>query len=245
MPEDQAVQEAVKQDPQNTSLGWRAALPAEWKEHEFVKEYQKPGDFVKSAYDIYQEREALKAKLESSVPKLSDKATDAEREAFYRAIGRPEKPDDYELKIPNGVTSDPKFVGEFTKLAFDTGLSKEQVSKVADWYIGQQSASSAAVEQANKVQLQKAVDELKNEWGAEYDAKLDKANQFVARLVDDDTYNYMKGLGLTNDPKIVKFFAKLSESISEDAFVPQKGSPPRKRETTPGGNPMLSFPSMD
>ena len=240
MAEEHQLQEGAAE-----SLGWRAALPAEWKEHEFVKEYQKPGDFVKSAYDIYQEKEALKAKLESSIPRLSEKASDAERDAYYKAIGRPEKPEEYEIQVPDGVTADPKFVGDFKKLSYESGLSKEQVGKVAGWYLQQQVESAAALERAKTERLEKSIGELKKEWGAEYDAKLDKANQAVARMVDDATYDYMKGIGLTTDAKMVRFFYKLSEAISEDAFVPPAGGAPKQPALTPGGNPMLSFPSMD
>jgi len=90
----------VNQDGNQDQLGWRAALPDEWKNHDFVKTYQKPGDFVKSAFEIAQDRDGLKARLDNSIPKLTDQSTDAEKAAYYAAIGRPDKPEGYGIKKP-------------------------------------------------------------------------------------------------------------------------------------------------
>ena len=78
-------------------LGWRAALPNEFKEHEFVKTFTKPGDFVKTALEIKTERDTLNAKLASAIFKPSDKATPEEITAFHKSLGVPEKADEYEF----------------------------------------------------------------------------------------------------------------------------------------------------
>lgn len=87
---------------QNTSLGWRAALPDEFKEHEFVKNFQKPGDFVKAAIEIKTERDSLKSRLEESIPRLPKDASPEEVEVFYRSIGMPENriPMNYRPTVP-------------------------------------------------------------------------------------------------------------------------------------------------
>jgi hypothetical protein len=225
--------------------GIRAQFSDPLKNHEAFTGFNKADDLANAYLETMGKAKDYEGKLANSIPKLSDNSTKEEREAFFQAIGRPDKPEGYELKVPDGVPVDPKLVDGFQKLAFENGLSKPQVAKLAEWYIQNQVSGTQSFEKAIKERQEKAVNELKDEWGGEYDAKLDKANQAVARIVDDDTYEYMKGYGLTNDSRMVKFFYRLSEVISEDAFIPQKGTPPRQRAKTPGGQPMLEFPSMD
>jgi hypothetical protein len=231
------------------SLGWRAQLPQELQKHEAFTAYKTIGDLAKTHLDVAGKVSDYEGKLANSIPRLGEKSTDAEREAYFLAIGRPEKPDGYEIPIPEGATVDPAFVEGFKKIAFEKGASKELVKDLSDWYFKSQQTDrenlGKSIEKAIKDRQEKAVNELKDEWGAEYEGKLDAANKTVARIVDDETYEYMKGYGLTNDSRMVKFFHKLSEVISEDAFIPAKGSPPRQREKSAGGQPILSFPSME
>jgi hypothetical protein len=225
--------------------GIRAQFSDPLKNHEAFTGFNKADDLANAYLEKMDKVKDYEGKIGNMIPKVSDKSTKEEKEAFFQAIGRPDKPEGYELKVPEGVPVDPKLVDGFQKLAFDNGLSKPQVAKLAEWYIQNQVAGTQSFEKAIKDRQEKAVNELKDEWGAEYQGRLDKANQAVARIVDDDTFEYMKGYGLTNDSKMVKFFYKLSEVISEDAFIPPKGTPPTQREKSPGGQPILDFPSMD
>jgi hypothetical protein len=225
--------------------GIRAQFSDPLKNHEAFTGMNKADDLANAYLETMGKVKDYEGKLANSIPKLSDKSTEEERAAYFKAIGMPDKPEEYEMQLPEGTVADPKFIEGFTKMAFDNGFSKPQVASLTAWYTQNMKDTQATVEKSLKVRQEKAVNELKDEWGGEYDAKLDAANKAVARIVDDDTYEYMKGYGLTNDSKMVKFFHRLSEVISEDAFIPPKGTPPRQREKSPGGQPILDFPSMD
>lgn len=122
---DQVV---TDQQSQSQSLGWRAALPDEYKEHEFVKDTQKPGDFVKRAIEVKTERDLLKTKLENAIPKLSDKATEQEKASYRKAIGVPEKPEGYEFPKIGDVENSPEMVAWAQKTFHSLGLSKDQAA---------------------------------------------------------------------------------------------------------------------
>ena len=123
-------------DQDQKSLGWRSALPDEYKEHEWVKTHQKPGDFVKSAIEIKTDRDALKAKLDNSIPRLTDKSTDTDKVAHRKATGVPDKPEDYEFPKPEaeGMENSPEMVKWAQGVFFKLGIPKEPAKELGkEW----------------------------------------------------------------------------------------------------------------
>lgn len=231
--------------PGNQDLGWRAALPDEWKNHDFVKTYQKPGDFVKSAFEIAQDRDGLKQKLENTIPKLSDKSTDDERAAYYKAIGRPDKADDYAITIPEGVPKDEASVEWFKKTSHKLGLSKQQGEALAAGYFEMMKGNLTTIENAYKARQAETVNKLKGEWGGKFEENMDLAKKTAQKIGGEEVIAYLDSTGLGNEPVIVKFMHKLGTMLSEAAFVKPGTPPPDKPATTTGGQPLLRFPSME
>jgi hypothetical protein len=88
-----------------------------------------------------------------------------------------------------------------------------------------------------------AVKTLKEEWKAEYDTKLKKAEETVGTVFDDDFKAYLKSSGLGNHPKFVKAMFDLSEKVSEDTLTRTKTGPSDEVERDPiTGQRMLKYP---
>ncbi len=152
---DQVV---ADQQVQSQSLGWRAALPDEFKEHEFVKTFQKPGDFVKSALEIKTERDSLKTKLNNTIPKLTDKSTPEEISAYRKSMGVPDKPEGYEFPKIGDVENSPEMVAWAQKTFHLAGLTKEQGSHIQkEWT----SFVTGMVEAENKMAEEEKVENEK------------------------------------------------------------------------------------
>lgn len=230
---------------QDQNLGWRAALPSEWKEHDFVKAYQKPGDFVKSAYEIAQDRDALKTRVENSIPKITDKSTDAEKAAYYAAIGRPEKPDGYEFKVSEGVPIQEADVKWFQQAAHKLGIPKQQAELFFNDYAEKLKSDLKLIDKNIEQRQTESVNKLKTEWGGNYQANFDLAKKTAQKIGGDEVMKHLNETGIGNDPVMVQFFFKLGGMLSESAFI--KGSPtaPTDVKRTEGGMPILNFPSMD
>lgn len=221
------------QNQDQTGLGWRAALPDEYKEHEFVKTFQKPGDFVKSAIEIKTERDTLKGKLDNAIPKLPENATDADRENYFLATGRPERPEQYEF---DGDNNDEAMLNFARNAFFKHGISKDAGKGiVADWNefiaqsIEEQKTKLAEDTAAAKVNLQK-------ELGDKFDEKVELARRFMKETLGEETYTLFEtvkvgDVTLGNHPVLTRVFLKFAEMSGEDKT--SRGSSPGDNQGDP------------
>ena len=241
---DQVTPSGNQDQSAEQSLGWRAALPTELREHEFVKGFTKPGDFVKSALEIKTGHDALKTKLEGAIFKPGDKATDAERADFYKALGRPDKPEGYEISLPEGLPFTQQDIDWLRSTAHKRGFSKADTEAFAKDYFEKTKADIAAVDNQIKAKREEAVTALKKEWGAEYETKLDAAKITAKRIGGDDFVKFLSDTGAGDHPTFIKIFHKISTMLSESAFI-EGGNKPKEVNRSEGGSPILSFPSME
>lgn len=130
-----------------------------------VKErgWKHPNDVITS----YRNLEKLTGQLDKII-KMPVTNDPKEWNEFYTKLGRPESADKYTIPVPEGDK------GEFAGLAkgwfHEAGISQAQATKLAEKWNGhiaeQQKTAQTKAEQANQIQL----NELKQAWGANYDA---------------------------------------------------------------------------
>lgn len=96
--------------------------------------------------------------------------------AVYDKLGRPAKPEEYGLQAPEG--QDPSFLNSMLPLIHNAGLTKRQATALVNgWNEHMAQANTKAIEDYNK-----AMAELKTEWGANYDANILEAKRAAAEL---------------------------------------------------------------
>jgi len=239
MAEDQVNQTGDQGAKDQTSLGWRAALPDEYKEHEFVKGFTKPGDFVKSALEIKTERDglkterdALKTKTEGMIPKLPDNATDEEKEVFWSSLGKPETPDEYEFPKPaDGSEPDP-IISKWAKGTFHkANLNNEQASfVVGEWDKFMVSYNAAMIKQEQD-DLKSEMDKMKTELGDKYDAHVEMGKRFFKKVMEADFDEKTP----VNTTTLLRFVIKAGKLMGEDT------SPPGSQGGKDQGKPGLSY----
>ncbi|MDD2657200.1 MAG: hypothetical protein PHD04_00880 [Candidatus Pacebacteria bacterium] len=209
---------------QSQSLGWRSALPDEYKEHEFVKSFTKPGDFVKSALEIKTEHDALKTKLDSAIFKPDDKATPEQREAFYRSLGKPEKPTEYEFPKVEGAEHDPAMVEWAQKTFHAANLNKEQAQAIATAWDGFLAGIVKADTEAREKSKAEAEATIKAELGAEYNAATELCTRLLTKEAKPEELAHLKESGLGNDPIIIRLIYRLAKKTDEDVGIQGSGS---------------------
>lgn len=152
---------------------------------------------------------------------------DAPREVwdqFFTKLGRPEKPEGYEVEIDDAlITQDDDGVNlstEFKGWAHEAGLSRTQAAflakKFQDFAKGQVDALNsnlvASYEGAEKT--------LKKEFGAAYDDHIALAVKATQAFGGDKLMKTLEETGFGNNPEYIRAMVKVGKAMSEDTLGP-------------------------
>lgn len=229
MADEQVIQQgdqaSQQQQQQQSPLGWRSALPDEFKEHDFVKSFQRPGDFVKSALEIKTERDALKTKVEKAIFKPDEKAKPEEVSAYRKSMGIPEKAEEYEFPKDSGIEHD-QVMETWAKSVFhEAGLSKSQASLIGqkwDGFIkGMVEAEEKAAEEIKTVNEKKFRDQFKND--DEHKAGMELARRFWKKITNTEFDEIYKDAEAWQVPMFMNFVFATAKAVGED-WSPKGGT---------------------
>lgn len=191
---------------------WQNALPEGLREKPWLKNFKSIDGLIQS----YDNAQGLIGK-KGIVPPAAN-ATPEEKEQYYRALGKPEKPEAYKLDVPalpEGVYKE-EYGKNFQTFAHKANLSEDQAkavwSQYWEWNKGQLENVQAAAQQRDA----EAVATLKREWGNAFTQQLDLANRVVKTFGIADV---LAQKGLSNDPVIAKMLAQIGASMSEDKII--------------------------
>ena len=146
-------------------------------------------------------------KLGNTLIKPGENSTAEEREAFYKALGKPDAADKY------SITGEQAEV--FRKMAYENNLTDDQakaiyaqLKEIGDNVLAQQKAAFA--QQAKDTQ-----NALMTEYGKEYPVKIEMLKRGIANYGGKSVGAKLDAAGLLADPDIVKMFILLGEQSSE------------------------------
>jgi hypothetical protein len=188
---------------------WRAALPEDLRAAPSLTKFADPVALAKG----YVEAEKLISRKGVIPPKDGDPP---EVLAAYRAaLGVPEKPEDYGLKapenLPAGMWSD-ESAQAYAALAHKHGLTPAQAQGLAAEFLAAQAqrVPDLAAEQ------KQAETELRGEWGAAYEAKIELAKRAIGQFAPPEFAQFLEATGLGNHPQLARMLARIGESVAED-----------------------------
>lgn len=151
-------------------------------------------------------------------------ATQAERDAYYTALGRPANPDEYGFTKPEKIKLgdaerpvpdlawDAKRAANWQQKLFEMGVPKEQAQKIMLAAVEESVTAFDGIE-ATKAQMQgEAKKVLQKEFGADYDTHMAAAARAAKQFGGDELVNHP---GLGNDPVMIKALAKIGAAIGE------------------------------
>ena len=136
---------------------------------------------------------------------------------IYNRLGRPEKPEGYEVQGVEGTPAD--FIAWQRETYHELGLTKKQGEALSKKWNELVTASGAHDQQASKEKLQGQINSLKKEWGAAAQQNIEVVDAMVEKLgMDEATQKQLEGvLGFDGFAKFIhgittKFGIKLGES---------------------------------
>ena len=167
---------------------------------------EKLGKFAKLS-DLAHAYLKLEGQQGNSLVKPGDDASDEEREAFYRALGKPESADKYTIKGEDAEL--------FRNIAYKNNLTDEQANALYE-SIREVGKNAIEQQQANYQQQAKATQEaLQSEYGKDYTKKIEMLKRGVNTYGGKEVAEKLQQAGLLADKDIVKMFILLGEQSSE------------------------------
>lgn len=222
-----------------------ATWPDDWRE-KLAGEDRKALKTLERMADpsaVWKRAQELQAKLSSGeymrVPPKD--ATEEDLAAYRKEIGLPEKPEDYEIALPQGAVmgeADKPIFDSFKGIAHKANMTPDQLNAAADWYFQMQRDQADAQDQFDDDFRKTAEDELRGEWGNDYRRNVNsitglfagapdgvKDRLLASRIPVYDKDGNVTGMApLGNDPNVVKWLVSLASEINPAAtLVP--GSP--------------------
>jgi hypothetical protein len=163
----------------------------------------------------------------SSVPGLvripSDTSSE-EMQALFNKLGRPESPEGYTIELdPEVAPLIQGEVNEFTKIAHEAGLTKQQVDQLAGWRIGEVEEQMEAM----AAQHQAAKESLQQKWGQDYDNRMRGAKAAARHYANEygESFHELLNSPAGNHPALIEILSKLGESMQESNSISSNSTP--------------------
>jgi hypothetical protein len=189
---------------------WTAGLTPELKALVTGKGYKTPGDVVQ-AYD-----HAQRAIGADKIPAPKDGVWDP---IALEKLGVPKDASGYQLKrpdMPAGLTYDENFEKAAIPILHKMGIPPAGAQALLDFYAGNQSQQHQAAIAARETQRTAGLVELKGEWGAAFDSKVEVAQRAALTFGGQELIDAFNANGLAGNKAMVKAFEKIGALMGED-----------------------------
>lgn len=158
-----------------------------------------------------------------------DTSTAEEWDAYFKAIGRPETADKYEIAVPDEIKGigplDEAGLKDFREVAYKAGLTPKQMAALTGWYFPTIAKGIEAENTARQARFDAAVADLAKEWGpaesAKHKEQLALAEKGAAHA--GLTAEVLKSTPeLSNNPHFIRAMAKVGATIGERGTSTQR-----------------------
>lgn len=186
-----------------------AWLPDEYRADAMFKDFQDVGALAKS----YRETKTFVGADKADLLRLPKEPDAPEWNDVHKALGRPDKPEEYKLPVPEGTA--PEVVTAFGAAAHKLGLSTKQASEVMGFY-GKAVADQVTAREAQAVQETTTTETaLKAEWGQAYPEKVHAITRLLVNAGGDEALAAFNEAGGGRNPILLRTFAKIAEGLAE------------------------------
>ncbi len=210
---------------------WAASLPDDIRALVAKKKWPDIAAALRSYQHVERRLGELKRKALVEVP--AEDADPAAWSALFDKLGRPARPDDYDLAgMEAGEAEETPAMTAFRQLAHDIGLSATQVSALSGWWQGLVEDCRALHEDdadADAAAAAVSVEEvLRQHWGADYERRRAMAERAYMQFADPRVGIGDRGLAaleeLSDAAAVMDMLADIGQAMSEDVRVGGEGT---------------------
>lgn len=215
---------------------WYADLPEDLRTDKILR----LGSVVELAKSYNESQKLISSK--GYAPPGED-ATPEQLEQFYSQIGRPEKPDDYQFRAPEGLElseAEQDILEQAKIVAHGANLRPDQYQRMAESYL----ALDRALEQEGALQAEERQrmwsSELRREWGAQFAENAARVSIAAQKL--PGLASALRDSGLDGHPGAMADLAKIAGLLMEDRSVGGNPASLAARLEALEANPALGDP---
>lgn len=227
MSEEQTPETNNETTPQYSGF----SIPEAYADRGWVEKIKSPDDLWKTLDNA----QSLLGKRPEGIP--AKDAPQEEWDKFYRAIGRPDDPSQYEFDnnfegLPEG-TDLAQYEEKAKSFFHELGLSKEKANEAWRKYVGMEMEAVQEI-QAQQAELDKQFDEMRMErYGDKFEDVSKQAQEFISQALPDDLKPVMERV--SNDPQVLVAMIELS-NYAQKQIADVKRQYTGEDNLTSGGN---------
>lgn len=200
-----------------TQPSWKSTLRTDLKDSPLLQKFEDTPEGFNKAFESHANLEKLLGHEKVPVPKGPE---DTEGWSRYRkAFGIPEKPEGYKLadaQLPDtmkGLTIDKN---KFAEVAHSLDLTPAQAAKQWQIYNEINAQTFEKYQKDQETKMGDIVAKLKQEWGDAYNTNVELGQSVINKFADSQEMNDYLTSALSQDPRGIKFLAKVGEQFSEN-----------------------------
>jgi hypothetical protein len=201
----------------NLREGWREDLPEDIRAEKVFDRVKNFQGIMKSLASA----ERMVGKDKIAIP--GDKSTDVEWEAFYQAAGRPETPQDYNLKapedLPEGAYTKDRLEGA-QKLFHKLGLSNKQAQALMEYDQGIARQFIKDREKQKTIDRENAKNDLLQLWGNAYEQRIHFGDRAISEGVAGDAeFQDRITEKFGDEPDFIRLLSNLGAKFTERGAI--------------------------
>jgi len=215
-PTQTATSDSTAQKAQN-DFSWKSQLSADFANSPTMKKFPDNKEGFNEAIKSHLSLEKMLGHEKVPVPKSKD-----DQEAwsiFNKAMGIPDKPDGYALedaKIPEdmkGMTFDK---AKFAEIVHKNRLTPDAAKSLWNEYTEMTKQIYSQAVKDHQTKMTAVINQMRGEWGDAYQAKIELGQMVVNKFSDNPEMNDYITATLAQDPRGIKFLAKIGDQFAEN-----------------------------
>jgi hypothetical protein len=180
--------------------------------HHTLAKYRDVQSLAKSHFELQQ----LLGRKSTAVNVPGERSTREEIAAFRKAVGAPERAEDYQLKpgkLPEGMEWDEETMKGYAAIAHKYHVPEAAMRELTNRFLAGEQARGEIAQEMAIAELERGRESLKMAWRGDYDRNIGLAVQ-AAKVVGLDP-----GSPGLRDPEVVKALTRFASMMSEDKLV--------------------------